>query len=101
MTQSYGAQYTLRTELHSPGMQLDRAHPLVGQVCAVYEALGIEPKIARTYGGHDGVSFAAHGLAAANLGCGFAGCHSLSEYVRVEDLTRGARVALGLMTCCR
>lgn len=101
VTQSYGAQYTLRTELHSPGMQLDREHPLVGQVCAVYEALGIEPKIARTYGGHDGVSFAAHGLAAANLGCGFAGCHSLSEHVRVEDLTRGARVALGLMTCCR
>lgn len=97
-TTAYHAQYSFRTESHSPGMRLPKEHPLVEQVSGVYEALGLTPKIVRTYGGHDGISFAGHGLAAVNIGCGFTNCHSAEEYVKIDDLIMGARIALSLMT---
>ncbi len=60
--------------------------------------LGITPELTETFGGSDNNNFAKHGIEGVVISCGMQACHSLQEYVMLEDLALGARLVAELIT---
>lgn len=63
-----------------------------------YTENGIEPFSLCARGGTDGSSLSSMGLPTPNLGTGMADCHSVNEYIAVEDLESMVNVIISLVS---
>ncbi|NJN63679.1 MAG: M20/M25/M40 family metallo-hydrolase [Acidobacteria bacterium] len=60
--------------------------------------IGLDPRPTASAGGSDANSFNARGLPAVNFGVGAQNPHANDEFVLIEDLEKGADLALALVT---
>ena len=64
---------------------------------AAVNNIGLTPKIAATGGGSDANLFNQRGLPSIIMGVGFHNIHTSKEYIRTDDLVKGAELALSLI----
>jgi tripeptide aminopeptidase len=61
------------------------------------EKTDLSPKLLKYSGGSDANVFNANGLPSVNLGMGFKNCHSVNEFILVDDLTKSCEIAFNII----
>ena len=96
--ETFGAAYTISPERHSDVLYVSEESPLMRDLLLVYQELGVQPEIARTYGGSDATWLFYNGIDALNIGTGMCDAHALTEHIAIADLERTARVVERMIT---
>jgi tripeptide aminopeptidase len=78
--------------------EVDASSELYRRVAAALRAQGLEPQAKVSAGGSDANSLNARGLPAVNLGVGARNPHGNDEFILIEDLEKGAAIALSLLS---
>ncbi|HYQ48299.1 MAG TPA: M20/M25/M40 family metallo-hydrolase [Thermodesulfovibrionales bacterium] len=74
--------------------KIDAGDPFLGFVKNVFVTCGISPELVITGGGSDANIFNAQGIRAINISNGMQNVHSHEEFIEIEDLEQGCRIAL-------
>ena len=96
--ETFGAAYAITQERHSDVLYVSEESPLMRDLLLVYQELGVQPEIARTYGGSDATWLFYNGIDALNIGTGMCDAHALTEHIAIADLERTARVVERMIT---
>ncbi|MGI6193306.1 MAG: M20/M25/M40 family metallo-hydrolase [Christensenellales bacterium] len=94
----YGASFSMEQHRHSDVLFVPEESGIIQRLCAIYEKLGVQTKVERTFGGSDATWLNANGIAAVNIGTGMTGAHGVSEHIAIEDLKNTQQVVLALAT---
>ena len=94
----YKASLRLKVEPSYNMFEVRKDTRLVETAKAAINNIGLTPKIAATGGGSDANVFNQRGLPSIILGVGFHNIHTSKEYIRVDDLVKGAQLVLSLIT---
>lgn len=78
--------------------QIEDNNPVVKRFQQSCKNLGIEPKLASTFGGSDNNNFVKNGINGIVLSCGMYQVHSVREYTIIEELKKGAALVAELLT---
>ncbi|MEK7375667.1 MAG: M20/M25/M40 family metallo-hydrolase [Candidatus Margulisiibacteriota bacterium] len=93
----YKASLRLKVEPSYNLFEVKKSSRLIEVAKAAISSIGLTPKIAATGGGSDANVFNQRGLPSIILGAGFHNIHTSKEYIRVEDLVKGAELILALI----
>ncbi len=93
-----GATLEFRAEWDFMPYTVDESSALFARVAAALRAVGLEPAPRVSAGGSDANSLNARGLPAINLGIGAQNPHGNDEFILLEDLDKGAALALALLS---
>lgn len=77
--------------------RLDERDAIVQEVMDAVARTGLTASLGVSGGGSDSNTFNEKGLRCVNLGIGMSDIHTVNEWIRVEDLTRTADLAVALM----
>ena len=92
-----GASYSFDSEVKIRAYRT----PETAEVCEVFaevcRGMGLEPEFCETRGGSDNNVFAAKGLSGIVVGCGMSNTHATNEFIRIDDLVRGAEMVVALI----
>lgn len=88
-----GASYEFSSDIKIHAYSTPEDSDVCRSFAAVCCSMDIEPKFITTRGGSDNNVFALHGLPGIVVGCGSRETHTTSEYIRLEDLYKGAELA--------
>lgn len=78
--------------------QIEDNNPVVKRFQQSCKNLGIEPKLASTFGGSDNNNFVKNGINGIVLSCGMYQVNSVREYIIIEELKKGAALVAELLT---
>lgn len=92
-----GAQVAFSAEWDFFPYEVDESTELYRRLAGALRATGLEPSPQVTAGGSDANSLNARGLPAINIGIGAQNPHGNDEFILLEDLERGAAIALALL----
>jgi tripeptide aminopeptidase len=93
-----GARLEFRAEWDFMPYTVDESSVLFGRVATALAAVGLAPTPQVSAGGSDANSLNARGLPAINLGIGAQNPHGNDEFILLEDLEKGAAIALALLS---
>jgi tripeptide aminopeptidase len=93
-----GARADVTTTRAYGSVDVPATSPLIQSLAAAIRACGLTPSLQPTGGGSDANIFNAAGIAAVNLGVGYASPHSVDEHIAVADLAGIVRVLKALLT---
>ncbi len=96
--EALGAKYSITQERHSDVLYVPESSPLLKDLLNVYEEIGVNIKIDRTYGGSDATWLFYNGIDALNVGTGMSDAHALTEHIAVSDLEQTARMVERMIT---
>ncbi|WP_417870164.1 M20/M25/M40 family metallo-hydrolase [Vibrio furnissii] len=88
VAKKHGAEAVIQSTRAYNAFVLDEAHPLICELKAAFNAMGIEAKTKRTGGGSDANNFNEKGLITVNISTGMAKVHTTEEYIAVDDLVK-------------
>ncbi|MBP7148719.1 MAG: M20/M25/M40 family metallo-hydrolase [Acidobacteria bacterium] len=96
-----GARVTFRAEWDFESYAVDESSELYRRVATALRAVGLEPTPQVSAGGSDANSLNARGIPAINLGIGAQNPHGNDEFILLDDLDKGAAIALALLSQAR
>ena len=91
------AKVRIERNLEYPGFTLKEKDRAVRIVSTAMKKIGITPEYVSTGGGSDANILHRAGITAVNLSCGMRNVHSTSEYIMINDLVKGAELAVSLL----
>lgn len=94
----YGASFTMEQHRHSDVLYVPEDSDIIRRLSSIYEKLGVQVKVERTFGGSDATWLNANGIAAVNVGTGMTGAHGVTEHIAISDLHTTKEVVLSLAT---
>ena len=92
-----GAEVEFEYTVHLKAYEVNKESPVVARFQKVSEELGLPGKLISTYGGADNHVFCENGLEGIVLSCGMENVHSTEEYIKTENLERGAELVKALI----
>lgn len=92
-----GATVDLKVEESYPAFHLTQKDEVVQAVIKACEACQLPVHLVGSGGGSDANILNGKGIPCVVLGTGFQDVHSVNEWIPVEQLVKGARLALGLL----
>lgn len=95
---SFGAECNIEVERAYDAYLIEKDDKFLEYTRKVMETVGLEPKEVSSGGGSDTNIYNSKGIKALNLGIGMEKCHTLEEYIKVEDLVKTSKVVLNLIT---
>lgn len=93
-----GAALTIASRWDFEPYEVDEGSELYRRVAAALWAAGLDPCPRISAGGSDANSLNARGMPAINLGIGAQNPHGDDEFILLEDLEKGAQIALALLS---
>lgn len=97
-SQKYRARLKLKVERMYKSFEIDKSSKVVLLVMRGMKAVGIKPVIKQTGGGSDANIFNEWGIPTVILGVGADRVHTQKERIRVEDLIKGTKMILNVIT---
>ena len=92
-----GARLEFSSEIHIRAYETGEDEPVCRDFKAACDKLGYEGRLVPTHIGSDNNIFAEFGLRGLVISSGMQNIHSTEEYIRIEDLTRGAELIAALI----
>lgn len=96
-TRLAGARHAFVANWDFEPFELPLDHAVCGRALSALRRIGLEPKPTASGGGSDANSYNARGLPAVNFGIGAQNPHADDEFVLLEDMEKGADLALALV----
>lgn len=93
-----GASFTVESSIDLKAYDISDDDTVVSRFLSACRNIGIDGKLISTFGGSDNHNFVLHGIKGIVLSCGMNNVHSTDEYIRTEDLVKGASLVSMLMT---
>ena len=93
----YKASLRLKVEPSYELFKIRRSSAAVKLAEKAIKMIGLVPKLSATGGGSDANIFNQRGLPSIIMGVGFHNIHTSKEYIKAEDLAKGAELALSLI----
>ncbi|MDL2258902.1 M20/M25/M40 family metallo-hydrolase [Eubacteriales bacterium OttesenSCG-928-K08] len=84
--EEFGATYKIVREDVFDALHVPEDRPILKRLLDVYEKLGVNVTVEKTYGGCDATCLFNNGIDALNVGTGMADAHSLNEHITIKDL---------------
>ncbi len=94
----YGVRWEYREEFTSGAFLLPDDAPVRKSITRAMRAEGVEPVFVKTLGGCDMTWLVANGINAVNIGTGMTNCHTVNEYIKIEDLVTTTKILISLLT---
>jgi len=91
------ASLRLKVEPSYELFEVKRSSEAVKLAEKAVKMIGLSPRLSATGGGSDANVFNEQGLPSVIMGVGFHNIHTSKEFIRVEDLVKGAELALSLI----
>lgn len=95
--QAVDAKLNFNHTIHITGYRVDTDAPVAQRFKRACEAVGVAPRFTDTYGGSDCNILSAYGIQGLVVATAMNNCHAVSEYTRVEELCKAARLTQALM----
>ncbi len=93
-----GAEAVVEHEVGVYAYRISETETAVREFQAACERLHLPGTLTSTFGGSDNNNFARFGIPGIVLSCGMEQVHSVREYIKTEELVRGAELVLDLIT---
>ena len=95
--QAAGAAVDFEVSSGCQAYQTPTNSPVVQRFQSCCAALGIQPRLDRTFGGSDNNYLAANGVSGLVIASGMYDCHTVGEYTTIDDLVKAAELTLALI----
>ena len=95
--EAQGACYKIEVNHKADLLFIPPDRPVISRLKAVFEEMGINWRLEKTYGGSDATWIFANGIDALNIGTGMMDVHSTDEYITVADLEITTKIVLNMM----
>jgi tripeptide aminopeptidase len=96
----HGARAEITVSRAYSAFSLSPDEPIIRLLAAAARQVGLEPAYEATGGGSDTNIFNAAGVRIANMSCGMAQAHTLSEHIAIADMAQAAEMLLAAL-CLR
>ena len=93
----WGAKVDVVVSHSYPALNVSESDKAVEWAKAAVASLGLTPKIEATGGGSDGNILAGKGLTSIVLSIGMEQVHSKDEYIRIDQLVKGAELVIAIV----
>ncbi len=95
--EKYGATCEITCDRQSDVLHIKEDSPLIQDMKAAIAAVGLTPKVEKTFGGCDATWLNANGIDVVNIGTGMTDVHSLAESIAVKDLENITQIVYNLI----
>lgn len=93
----WGAKAEVEVNHSYPALNVAADDPAVLWAMQAVESIGVKPRLEATGGGSDGNILAGKGLTSVVLSVGMEKVHSKDEYIKIEQLAKGAELVLAII----
>lgn len=93
----WGAKADITVTHSYPALNVPASDKSVEWAKAALKSMGLEPKVEATGGGSDGNILAGKGLTSIVLSIGMEKVHSKDEYIKIDQLVKGAELVLAIV----
>jgi tripeptide aminopeptidase len=95
---SFGAKLRVEKTIQYHGFILKENERVIKTAGRAMRSVNIKPVLALSGGGSDTNIFNKSNIRAANLSCGMRNIHTTSEFIKIDDLIKGADLVLALIS---